>query len=157
MRKIQKISIVGGTVGVLMAGGVAFAAWTSTGSGHNDVTAGGSSDLTVTVGTASGLFPTGHQSIDVTVANQNPYPVTLTGIKLHSITVDSAHAADGCSVDGIVGATDATTANDRLAKQGDLGDSVKKTFSVSMGADAANGCKGATFTVTYNASADSSN
>lgn len=55
MRKSRKATIViGSTVGALAIGGVAFAYWTSSGSGAGSATAGTSSDFVVTTDTATG-------------------------------------------------------------------------------------------------------
>lgn len=154
MRKTQKIAIVGGTVGVLMAGGIAFAAWTSTGSGTGTATAGTDSGIVVDGNDVSGLFPTGSKDITVTVTNSNPYAVDLDSLTADSVTVDATHGDAGCVVTDIVTADsgDYLASADRIAANGAF---ITRDLTVHMDADAADACKGATFTVSYTGSAHS--
>ena len=46
----------------LVGTGIAFAAWTSTGTGSGSADATSATDLTVTVGSTSGLYPTGSKT-----------------------------------------------------------------------------------------------
>jgi predicted transcriptional regulator len=160
MRKIQKTAIVGGTVAVLFAGGVAYAAWTSTGSGTGTATAGTDAGVGVAGNAVSGLFPTGTKDITVTVSNPNPYAVDLDSITADSVAVDATHGTAGCVVTGIVTADGGTYAGDNAtdriaAKVGDTVSSITRDLTVHMGADAADACKGAVFTVTYTGNAHS--
>jgi hypothetical protein len=155
MRKIQKTAIVGGAVATLMAGGVAFAAWTSTGSGHGDVTAGDASTIPVSAVSSDLLYPTGSVDLTVTVGNGDPYPLNLDSLTATSVTVDGTHGDAGCDV-AKVHATSGTYQT-ALANRIAVDQSIDKTLKLSMDADAANACKGAIFTVHYDASAHSVN
>jgi hypothetical protein len=162
MRRIQKISIVGGTVGVLMAGGIAYAAWTSEGSGSGTATAGTDAGVTVSGNAVSGLFPTGTKDITVTVGNPNPYAVDLDSITADSVVVDTTHGAAGCLVTDIVSADGGSypgdNAADRIAaKVGSTVSTISRDLTVHMTADADDACKGAIFTVSYTAHAHSVN
>ena len=153
MRKTQKLAIVGGTVGVLMAGGIAYAAWTSEGSGTGTVTAGAASGLTVHVTSGSDLKPTESVDLDITVDNGISYAVNLD-----SLTYDSAAStgsggngpacsvADLSSVDSLSGITDRIDGN---------GTSAAHTVTVTMDADASPDCQNATFNLVFDASAHS--
>lgn len=154
MRKIQKISIVGGTVGVLMAGGIAYAAWTSEGSGSATVKAGTEQGLDVTGGAlVPGLFPTGNKDFTITVTNNNPYAVTIDDVVHGAISNDKSDS--GCvSMD--VTATESANDGTVLAASGTPGASHVFTFNLAMGANPDDGCQGATFTVPYTATAHSS-
>jgi hypothetical protein len=156
MRKIQKTAIVGGAVATLMAGGVAFAAWTSTGLGSGTVTASSVADITVDGNDVSGLFPTGTKDITVTVTNNNPYAVDLDSIVADSVTVDSASATAGCVVTGVVTADSGnySVSADRIAANGAF---IQRDLTVHMAANADDGCKGAIFTVNYTGTAHSVN
>jgi hypothetical protein len=152
MRKIQKTAVVGGTVAVLLAGGVAFAAWTSTGIGSGDVTAGQDSEMTVSAVSSDLLYPTKSVDLTVTVENNDPYPLNLDSVTPVSITSDKGAA---CAISALHASTDtyAEDATSRIAESG----SIDKTLTLSMDADAAEGCKNAVFTVTYDAVAHAVN
>jgi hypothetical protein len=155
MRKTQKLAIVGGTVGVLMAGGVAFAAWTSTGSGDGSATAGSQTGLVVTGGTAvDSLYPTTSVTFPVTVSNKNPYAVQIRSLAYDAD--DSSSNVSGCTVDDVdVQLDDAVGDVIAAGSSSTPTDSAAYTATVTMDADAAPECQGATFTFNFDASADS--
>lgn len=163
MRKIQKTAIVGGAVATLMAGGVAFAAWTSTGSGFGHATAGESVGLTVTGGSAvDNLFPSKEVSFTVTVANSNPYDV-----QVRSLTYDEAHSdsskGSACTPQGNVHVSIVDENGDPTdgvgdvidAKAGDVDGSKTYTAKVLMDQNASQDCEGAVFSLKFTAEADS--
>lgn len=153
MRKIQKTAVVGGTVAVLFAGGIAYAAWTSEGSGSGTASAGSESGLTVHVTNASDLKPTETVTLDITVDNGNSYAVNLD-----SLTYDAADSTvsgglgPGCSVSDLSNVESLSGIVDRIAGNGT---SAAHTVEVTMDADAANDCQGADFDLTFDASAHS--
>jgi hypothetical protein len=151
MRKTKKISIVGGTVGVLMAGGIAFAAWTSTGSGDGPVTAGEDAAIGVSATSTDLLYPTKSVDVTVTVANNDHYPLNLDSLTATGVVADNPD----CSVAEVhaSSATYTESAANRIAE----GDSIQKTLTLSMDANADEDCKNAVFTVSYDASAHSVN
>jgi hypothetical protein len=149
MRKIHKLAVVGGTTAALLGAGIAFAAWTSNGTGTGTVQATTAKNLTVT-GTSvlNALYPTGTQTVTVTVKNNNAYAVRLDSRTASSIAVAGGGA--NCTVaSSLVTAQSKTysTAGDDIA----AGASITRDLTVSMGADSNNDCQGATFTVTYDA------
>lgn len=147
MRKTQKIAIVGGTVGVLMAGGVAFAAWTSTGSDTGNVTAGQQVNLSVDAGDVDSLYPTLTVDVPVKVTNNNPYPVTLSTI--HYTAAGSSTSDAGCTLSNVT-VVDPDPAGETLAAhtQG-----AAHNAQVTMVASAANACQNAVFTLNFTATA----
>ncbi len=146
MRTSKRVLVVGGTVAALTGVGVAFAAWTSTGTGSGTTTAGTAKDLTVTAATPTGLFPTGTVTMPVTVTNNNPYKVQLNTIEF----VDAAVSTPGCS---------ASTVSSAGGSYQDVvivpGGSVSKDLTVSMSNAAEDACQGAVFTLRYLATARS--
>jgi len=151
MRRIQKISIVGGTVATLMAGGIAYAAWTSEGNGSGTATAGHELDLSVTGGDAVGsLYPTLSLTVPVTVKNNNSYPVHLTDIT-YNAAGSSSDAGAACTVANIE-VTDAFSGDETLAAGAT---SASHDATVTMIADAASACQDAKFTINFDASAHS--
>jgi predicted transcriptional regulator len=149
MRKTHKIAIVGSTVGILMAGGIAYAAWTSQDSGTGTVTAGSETGITVDATDATGLFPGQSKDILVTVANDNDYDVKL--LTLAYVSADSSTDAAGCDVSNVD--VDVTFAAGEVVPAGETSD--EYTATVTMDDDAAEECQGAVFTLSFDGTADS--
>lgn len=159
MRKTQKTAVVGGTVAVLLAGGVAFAAWTSTGTDSGTVAAGSAAALTVTGGSASNLYPTESKTFSVDVKNNNSYKVAIDSIALNGdVTVTGAGtdaAYPACGKDDVqVTVLDAATGT---GIAGGATASAIGSIQVTMIADASNNCQNASFHVPVKATASSSN
>lgn len=79
----------------LSAAGAAWAAWSLTGSGTAEATAGSSVNLEVTsAGLADGaaLTPGNPTSVKLNVTNKNKFPVRITNIDLKNLT----SSVDGC-------------------------------------------------------------
>jgi hypothetical protein len=134
-------------LGLLFAGTVAFAAWTSNGTGSGTATASTAKNLTISVTNVSGLYPTGSFNVPFTVTNPNPYAVTLSKISLKTVTVDKV----GCTAGVVTGAD--LTDNDVIPAGGT---SASRNFSVTMSNAAEDNCQGAVFTVTLQAAGASS-
>ena len=84
MRHKRKIFITILLTG-LFGASVAFAAWSSTGSGSATAQATTSVNSVIAAGTsAANLFPGATNSVTVTVSNPNPYPVIVTSISAGS-------------------------------------------------------------------------
>ena len=123
----------------LVGTGIAFAAWTSTGTGNGSADATSATDLTVTVGNASGLYPTGSKTATFTVTNPNPYDVKLTGADAATnFDVDAGHS--GCNLSSLSSA--AQTLTDVIPAGGT---SSSHTVTVSMDNTANDFCQGADF------------
>jgi hypothetical protein len=154
MRKIQKTAIVGGAVATLMAGGVAFAAWTSTGSDVGTATAGSQTGLVVDAGDVTGLYPSKDVTFPVTIANKNPYDVQVRS--LDYTVVGSSTDKTGCSVDDVDVAID-DAVGDTILQGSEATPTVSDdyTATVTMHANAPTECQGAKFTLNFDASADS--
>lgn len=153
MRKTQKTAIVGGTVAVLFAGGVAFAAWTSTGTGTGEVTAGSENGLTVHVTSATNLKPTETVSLDITVDNGNTYAVNLDSLNYDAASSSVSDGdGPGCSVADLSFVESLPSITDRID---DSGTSAIHTVDVTMDADASPDCQNAKFNLVFDASAHS--
>jgi hypothetical protein len=139
-------AIVVGIV-VLLAGAVAFAAWTSSGTGSGTASALSAQSLTINVTPATGLFPTGSVDVAFTVTNPNPYSVTLSQIELTDVTVDTP----GCTASVVSGADLPDT--DVIAPGATT---ASRNFPVTMSNAAENACQGAVFTLTLRATGASS-
>ncbi len=146
MRTPKRVLIVGGTAVALTGVSVAFAAWTSTGTGSGTAAATTAKNLTVTAGTLTGLYPTGTVTMPVTVTNNNAYKVQLDTIDF----VDATSTIPGCTASTVTSAG-GTYQNVVIAP----GASVSKDLTVSMSNAAEDACQGATFTLRYLATARS--
>jgi hypothetical protein len=138
MHASKRIAAIVATVVAILGAGVAFAAWTSTGTGTGSATAGTAANLTVTVGNATGLYPTGSVQVGFTVKNNNSYAVTLSGAHPQNFSVDAGHS--GCNVASVSGAD--VTLSDSLAAGAT---SSSHNVAISMSNAAIDACQGATF------------
>ncbi len=134
----RRTAAIAAFVFALMGVTVAFASWTSTGTGSGTAAAGNATPLVVTVGTASGLYPTGSVNVGFTVKNTNPYSVTLSNAHPSNISVDAGHST--CNVASISAADVSLT--DVLATGAT---SPSRNVAIAMSNAATNACQGATF------------
>ncbi len=151
---------VSGIVGALLAGAVAYAAWTVNGSGSGSASAASAVGLTLSAGSPQdALYPGGTADVDTTVQNPNSFPVHLSSISLdtsqgtNGFDVDAGHS--GCDLSSLSFTTDDNggagwdiPANSSLDV--DAGD------AIAMDGSANDACQGATFTVYLTAAAATS-
>lgn len=146
-RRKRRMGIFFGVLATLMGGTIAFAAWTSQGTGSSgQVTAGTTKSLVITQGaSASGLTPGSSTNSTYTITNPNTYPVTVTSIAVNSIAVTGGTGTPlACtSANSLVTATAGTGTVSIIIPS--LGTSAAQTITLTMGADSANGCQGAVF------------
>ncbi|MBR7744150.1 hypothetical protein KC207_12720 [Phycicoccus sp. BSK3Z-2] len=133
------------TVGSVLAGGSAFAWWSTTGAGSGDGTVGAPVALTTTASVASGaaLVPGGSAPLVLTVTNPNPTSVLVTAVRLDgSRPVAVSGAVGACTAPPVT--VDAATSSSVPA-----GGTVTLTLpdAVALGAGAPSGCQGASLTV----------
>lgn len=148
MRKTQKVAIVGGTVAALMSGGIAYAYWTSTGSGTGSATTGTSSPWVVTVANVNlaDLTPNGpSDTVGFTVKNTN------SGVQNLASTVASV---TGTSNVGCTAADFNVSATTIVYGSVPSGSTVPGTFTVQLKDTGVNqdACKGVTVTLKVDAS-----
>src|SRR6266700_6030430 len=90
-RRLTKRLTVGAVfMGIALAASIAFAAWTTGGSGSGYVAAGSEQDLTtlsVAASTTSLLYPTGSADVKVKINNPNTYKVLVTAINNGSSSI----------------------------------------------------------------------
>jgi hypothetical protein len=146
-------------VGLLIAGSVAYAAWTVNGSGTGSASATSSVNLTLTAGTPSGLlYPGGSADVDSSVSNSNPFPVHVSSVSLdttqgiNGFDVDAGHSGCNLSSLSFTTATNGSTGWDIPASSSV---DVDAAGAISMSAAANDSCQGATFTVHLTATAAS--
>lgn len=148
MQSTRKRRLVGGgiTLVVLVAAGLAYAAWTASGTGSGYAKATTAEALTTVDASASAapeLYPGGQGDVVVRIANPNDYPV-----EVDDITGDGAITASGgigtCDTTG-VSFTDQTGQNIDVPANDETEVTLNNAASMSNASE--NGCQGATFTI----------
>ena len=146
-------------IGLAIAGGAAYAAWTVNGSGSGTASAASAQGLTLTAGSASGvLYPGASADVDTSVANANPFPVHVSSLALdttqgqNGFAVDAGHS--GCNL-GSLSFTTATNGGSGWDISANSSLDVDAASSITMGSGANDSCQGATFTVYLTAAAAS--
>ena len=162
-RFTKRATILSLFLGILLAGSVAFAWWTASGTGNGSATAVSATSITVTAtATTPELYPgKTNANLYVDFVNPNPYPVSLTTITQNSVTVDAAHATAGCpsnvvSLDGAYPQLPIALAASDGAPGGVDEFAGPLTNAVSMdGPGTPDACQGATFTINLTVSGTS--
>jgi hypothetical protein len=154
MKLGKRTSVLALFLAVLVAGGVAAAAWLVTGTGAATSQAATALSLTVSAGTpTASLYPkpaAGYGSptvgaVQATVANPNPFPVQLTSATFGAITATPISGRT-CAASNVVApgpvtfATPVTVAANSSA-------AVTVPGALEMLSTADNGCQGASFSV----------
>jgi P pilus assembly chaperone PapD len=130
---------------VLLAGSIAFAAWTTSGSGSGYVAAGSEQDLTtlsVAASTTSLLYPAGSADVKVRINNPNPYDVLVTDIDGGSGAITSGDAT--CDTSNGVSFTDQSGS---WTVPAGSASTVTLTDAASMSNASVDECQAETFTI----------
>jgi hypothetical protein len=151
MRKLtRRASVLTAGVAVSTAVGVAFAAWTSTGSGTGE--AASTHDLAstiapVTLDVADELYPGATKSTKVTISNPNPYDVVVTSIGAGQSLVANVDCVAGTvRTDGVTDST-GITRSDVASSVIAAGQTGEYELTLRMSDDPHNACKDQTFTL----------
>jgi hypothetical protein len=157
-KRLVRVAVIA-AVGLAVAGGAAYAAWTVNGHGSGSASATSAQGLTLTSGTASGvLYPGATADVDTSVANANPFPVHVSSIALdttqgqNGFAVDAGHS--GCNLSSLSFST-ATNGGSGWDVLANSSLDVDAASSITMGSSANDSCQGATFTVYLTATAAS--
>lgn len=156
MHLSKRALVILGVIAAMVVGGVAVAAWLSSGTGPARGQAITASALTVTARSGpADLYPGATGAVYFTVNNPNAYAVTLSTVAYGAISGGSA----GCvptDVTNIVKAAAAPTSITPLVVP--AGASVNSSIAgaLTMPTTAANGCQGATFDIQITVSGTSS-
>lgn len=164
MRKLTKrAAVVAATAAVASTAGIAFAAWTSTGSGSGTATSAAISNVTFAgASTTSAVYPTGSSDIKLTIANPNNYNAALSAWSMTAV-YSSTDPNLGNLGGGGTQPTDLTSTCD-LSFTAPTGVVVAHNATVapltitnglSMGNGAANSCASTTFVVKLTSTATS--
>jgi hypothetical protein len=138
-----------GSMIAVVAAGVAFAYFTSSGSGTGSASVGSSSAVTLHASISSNLFPGSSSPVTLTVDNPSTGVQRVGTVSLSSITVDGAHS--GCSTTIGGGNPDFTMAAvpvNQVFPPGN-GQTVSATGTLAMNETGVNqdACQGATLTL----------
>ena len=136
---------------LLVGGGVAFAYWTTTGSGTSTATAGDSSPVVVTqTNTVTGLYPGGSaQNIDLNIANSNAAAQYLAKVAVSVSSTSNAGctAADFTVTQATIGAEVPSGATNAYA-----GATTGATIKMNNAATSQDACKNVTINLAFAAS-----
>jgi hypothetical protein len=155
-RKLTARITAGGiVVGAMLAAGVAFAAWTATGSGGGYAKATTAQALTtvdVSASTPATLYPGATGNVKLSISNPNPYPVTVS-----SVSGSSAITSDkGAACNAATGVTYSNQTGLSLVVPAAGSATFTLTNAVSMSNASDDSCQGAVFMIPVSLSGASS-
>ncbi|MEU5258854.1 hypothetical protein [Amycolatopsis sp. NPDC021455] len=141
---LRRVLVVTTVVGATLGGGIAVAAWTSSGTGTAGAKAGTAAAPTTGTVDASALttgllYPGVDGNALIRITNPNPYPVKVTGVTGNG----TATATGTCPGNTVT--WNAKQPNTVIAA-GDTA-TITLTGAVSMAPTAADACQGAVFTI----------
>lgn len=141
-----KLLAVGVVVGGMIAGGIAYSAWNSGGTGSATSQAQSAQDLTtvdVSATTPATLYPGATGDASISISNPNSYPVRVTDVAASGAIVSD----QGAACDASTGVT--FTDQGSLTLDVPAGDTATFTLAgaVSMSNASDNDCQGAVFTI----------
>lgn len=143
-RSLKRGTIVSAFVGLLLAAGVAFAAWTATGTGSGYAKATSAQPLTtvdVSASTTATLYPGATGDVYLRISNPNPYPVVVTDVTGNGAITASNGSCNASSVTY----TDQTGLTLNVPASGAA--SFTLSGAVQMSTAANDNCQGAVFTI----------
>ncbi|MDP9071800.1 MAG: hypothetical protein M3N68_11115 [Actinomycetota bacterium] len=154
----SKLLLMPLAAGALSAVGIAFAAWTSDGTGSATARATSSVDSEIAAGTtAADLFPGAAKTVTVSVSNPNDYPVVVNSIASGASALVNGSCAAGTVTteerphDG-AGLLQSNGSSRTIAPGG----SGTYTLTTRMLASAVDACKSQTFSLALSATVSSS-
>ena len=155
MRKLtRRTTTVAAGLAAATTIGVAFAAWTSTGSGSGSAastTSVNSVISAVTLDPADALYPGATKETTVSITNPNDYPVVVTSIGAGSSNVANTDCAAGTVVTDAVSDGTGVTRSDAATSVIAPNSSGEYTLTLRMSDDPHNACKSQTFTLPLSA------
>lgn len=146
MRMTKKLTVGTLFAGAMLAGSIAFAAWTATGAGSGYAKASSAQALTtvdVSASTTATLYPGATGDVLLRISNPNPYAVTVTDVA-GSGAIDSDTTA-ACDASTGVTFTDQTGLTLNVPASGAA--TFTLSGSVAMANSSHTSCQGAVFTI----------
>ena len=153
-RRVRRLPpILAATIALTVAtgGGIAYAHWSTTGSGNGDATNGTMQTVTVSAFVGGDtpnttLIPGGSADVILRVTNPNAYPVRVYGVAGNgAITADAAHSA--CTTTGVTFAAPTSPITPTVTVPAGAALLVHLAGAASMSAASQSACQGATFHV----------
>ena len=149
MHKSRKLVVVITLVAAMVVSGIAFAVWSSNGTGSGNAKALTAVNVTVNATTgAADLYPGGSGKVWFTFTNTNPYAITFTSLTAASVT----GVTGGIGGSPACATTDLSLAAVPIAGSWTVGASTTSPAQsvdtlVTMKSTAPDACQGATFTL----------
>lgn len=147
----RRIATLTAITGVIVGSGVAYAYWTTSGTGSGTAKAATASPLSTVSAVASTtglLYPGAIGDLKVTFDNPNPFPVTVKSLSAGTGAVTASGGASTCSTTGVSLLSQSNLSILVPAKSGTDGQTTATvTGAVQMDNSSDSGCQGATFTV----------
>ncbi|HKN56443.1 MAG TPA: hypothetical protein VJX66_28390 [Amycolatopsis sp.] len=148
---LRRAVVVTAAVTATLGGGIAVAAWTSSGSGTATAKAG--TAAAPTTGTIDGsaittglLYPGGPLgTVKLLVNNPNPYPVVVTRVAAGTGAPTGSGGSGTCTQNGVAFNTQNPVSGNAVPANGNA--TITLTSSVNMSAASDDGCQGATFSI----------
>jgi hypothetical protein len=141
-RRLLAVLAATGCLTVGLGSGVAYAYFTSSGTGSGTASVGTMKAVTLVDATGtvtSKLIPGGHGDVTLTIKNTNDFPVTLTRVDPHGTPSSSA-----CGTTGVTFAPQ-DSRSDTIAASGDT--TVTLANAASMDASSDTACQGANISI----------
>jgi hypothetical protein len=153
----KRVLIALGAAGVVAVTAVAFAFWTTSGSGSGTATAGSDAGVTVSGDPSNGIYPGGSVPVTTTITNSSSTQKQYVSNLHVTISIDSAHATDGCLASWFTYKADSEGSGDSnphaVAVNSELAASGTKTVDghvfMSDPSTSQDACKGATINLDY--------
>lgn len=150
-RRFRRVGIVVLALAVAgIATGVALAVWTVSGSGSGGGAAAVAQNLTVTAvtptGSSASLYPGGPAGqVEFTVANPNPFAVTITGLSWGTPVSGNTSACANTNIS--LDASAPTTASISIPANATAGTVYTVAGVLDLAHTAGNGCEGQSFSI----------
>jgi len=148
-RRVPWVALI--ILAALATTGVSYAYWAGSGSGAGSADTGTTQAVTFSPGTPTAqLYPGGQAAVALSIANPNP-----GSVRIGSLSLDTSQGTGGFAVDGAHSACGVASLTFTPQTNGGAGWTVPGAGSLpitlagalSMNANAANACQGASFTV----------
>ena len=146
MKVSKKLTVGTLFAGAMLAGSIAFAAWTASGSGSGYAKATSAQALTtvdVSATTAATLYPGATGNVQLRISNPNPYAVQVTDVAGSGTIVSDK----GVACDGATGVTFTDQSGLSLNVPASGAATFTLTGSVAMNNASDTSCQGAVFTI----------
>ncbi len=139
----RKLLAAGATLALGFGSTIVFAEWLATGTGEGYAKAVEAQALTTESATATGtLYPGGTGDLTLRVRNPNPFPVTVT-----SVAPNGPVASDAPACDAAGHGVSLSPQQVSLTVSAEQAETFTLPDAITMAADAADECQGATFTI----------